>query len=125
MESTLCVNLIVSDWNMPNVSGIQLLKIARQRWPGVPFVMMTGNDTVDHAAEAMQLGVFAYILKPFTPAGLRQKIVAAIRRHLAGGGELQGEADTEFQDSIDRIQAITKFPAIRSEKSRLKIARPT
>jgi|GEM_PF-1112943 two-component system chemotaxis response regulator CheY len=109
MESIPRINLIISDWNMPHVSGIQLLDIARRRWPGVPFVMMTGNDTVDHVAEAMRLGVFAYILKPFTLAGLRQKIVAAIRRHLAGGGDLQEEADTEFQNAIDRIQAITKF----------------
>ncbi len=116
MESTPCVNLIASDRNMPNVSGIQLLKIARQRWPGVPFVIMTGNDTVDHAAEAMRLGVFAHILKLFTLAGLRQKIFAAIRRQLAGGGDLQKEADTEFQDAIDRIQAITKFTCDKVRK---------
>lgn len=109
MENYPSINLIISDWNMPEVSGIKLLEIARQRWPGVPFVMVPGNDTVDHVAEAMRLGVFAYILKPFTLAGLRQKIIAAIRRHLAGGGDQPGEGDIEFQDAIDRIQSITKF----------------
>jgi two-component system chemotaxis response regulator CheY len=109
MEDYPSINLIISDWNMPDMSGIQLLDTARQRWPGVPFVMITGNDTVDHVAEAMRLGVFAYILKPFTLTGLRQKIVAAIRRHLAGGGDQSGEVDAEFQNAIDCIQSITKF----------------
>ena len=39
MEHYPSINLIISDWNMPHVSGIKLLEIARQRWPGVPFVM--------------------------------------------------------------------------------------
>jgi two-component system chemotaxis response regulator CheY len=67
------IKLIISDWNMPKVSGIDLLHIARERWPGVPFVMVTSNDSVEHVAEARRSGVFAYVLKPFTLHGLRKK----------------------------------------------------
>ena len=101
------INLIISDWNMPEVSGIELLRIARERWPGIPFVMITSNDSVEHVAEARRSGVFAYVLKPFTLQGLRQKIIAAIRRRLADGGDKADDSDFIYLEAIDQIEAVT------------------
>ena len=101
------INLIVSDWNMPNLNGLELLKVARQRWHGIPFVMLTINDTVEHLAEARKNGVDAYVVKPFSLEGLRDKIISAIRQRLARGGDKVDEGDTVYLDVINRIETLT------------------
>ncbi|MFV3077234.1 response regulator [Niveispirillum fermenti] len=75
-DSELRYDLIISDWNMPNVTGLQLLQHVRKTWENMPFLMLTGNQTADfvHAARANK--VDAYIVKPFSPMQLRQKICA-------------------------------------------------
>jgi len=88
MENHPHFQLIISDWNMPKVTGLDLLKTARQRWPGVPFVMLTSNDSMTHVGEAQESGVFAYIVKPFSLAGLRKQIDAAFQK----AGELDDSA---------------------------------
>ncbi len=102
------IKLIISDWNMPKVSGIDLLHIARERWPGVPFVMVTSNDSVEHVAEARRSGVFAYVLKPFTLHGLRKKIISAIRRRLADGGDNADNSDDLYREAIDQVEHVTE-----------------
>lgn len=68
--------LIVSDWNMPKVSGLEFLKAVRLRWPHMKFVMLTGKATQDFVVAAARNGVDAYVVKPFSPNQLRRKIEA-------------------------------------------------
>jgi two-component system chemotaxis response regulator CheY len=75
-ESELRYDLIISDWNMPNVTGLQLLQHVRKTWEGMPFLMLTGNQTVDFVQAARANKVDAYVIKPFSPLQLRQKICA-------------------------------------------------
>ena len=102
------IDLVVSDWNMPNLNGLELLKVARQRWPGIPFVMLTINDTIEHLAEARKNGVDAYVVKPFSLEGLRDKIISAFRKRLALGGDKVDESDTAYFDVINRIEILTE-----------------
>ena len=67
-------NLVISDWNMPNLTGIQLLDRLRKTGSHVPFIMITGRGTVDSATRAVDSGVTVYIPKPFTPDQLSSKI---------------------------------------------------
>ena len=67
-------DLIVSDWNMPNASGLQVLRHVRQTWENMPFLMLTGNANEDFVRAAQANKVDAYVIKPFSPAQLRQKI---------------------------------------------------
>lgn len=68
--------LIVSDWNMPKVSGLDFLKAVRRRFPHMKFLMLTGNASKDFVLAAKQHRVDAYVVKPFSPNQLRQKVEA-------------------------------------------------
>ncbi len=72
-------DLIISDWNMPNVTGLDLLKHVRKTWENMPFLMLTGNANEDFVRIAQANRVDAYIIKPFSPAQLKQKIMAIFR----------------------------------------------
>lgn len=71
-------DLIISDWNMPEMSGLQLLKAVRMKWPGTPFIMLTGKASPEFVVQARDNGVDAYVVKPFSPASLGQKIAAVL-----------------------------------------------
>ncbi len=71
-------DLIISDWNMPEMSGLQLLKAVRMKWVGMPFIMLTGKASPEFVVEARDNGVDAYVVKPFSPAQLGQKIAAVV-----------------------------------------------
>lgn len=74
------INLIICDWNMPRMSGLDLLKQVRMVHPDLPFLMVTARGTIDSVAAAKKNGVSAYVVKPFSPAELEQKVVALARR---------------------------------------------
>lgn len=70
------VDLVISDWNMPNMPGITLLKKVREdeRFAKLPFLMVTTEGHKEFVIEAMQAGVSGYILKPFSPYDMEMKI---------------------------------------------------
>lgn len=70
------VGLVISDWNMPNCSGIDLLRRVRAdgRFKNVPFVLLTAESESKQVAEAVKAGVDQYIVKPFTPELLQKKL---------------------------------------------------
>jgi two-component system chemotaxis response regulator CheY len=72
-------DLIISDWNMPEVTGLNLLKSVRQTWPDMPFIMLTGKTTGDFVLAAKEHGVNGYIAKPFAPIQLINKIASVLR----------------------------------------------
>ena len=70
------VDFIVSDWNMPKMSGIELLKKVRadERFKDLPFLMVTAEAQKENILEAVKARVSNYIVKPFTPETLNEKI---------------------------------------------------
>lgn len=70
------IGLVISDWNMPNCTGIDLLKRVRAdgRYKDVPFVLLTAESEGHQVAEAVKAGVDNYIVKPFTAELLKQKL---------------------------------------------------
>jgi len=70
------VDFIVSDWNMPNMSGLELLKAVRadEKLKGLPFLMVTAEALKENIVEAVKSGVSNYIVKPFTAETLKEKI---------------------------------------------------
>jgi len=71
-------DLIVSDWNMPNMTGLEFLKAVRANGSikGVAFIMVTSEADKDKIMEAVQAGVNQYIVKPFNAVQLEEKIKA-------------------------------------------------
>ncbi len=67
---------VVSDWNMPNMSGLDLLKAIRQdpALKSLPVMLVTAESKKENILEAIQSGVSNYIVKPFTADTLKEKI---------------------------------------------------
>jgi two-component system chemotaxis response regulator CheY len=68
------IDLIISDWNMPVMSGIELLKQLRTASVSQPFLLVTCRNDLQSIVEAKKFGVSAYILKPFSLTDLDSKI---------------------------------------------------
>ena len=68
--------LVVSDWNMPVMSGIELLKAIRAdaELKTLPVLMVTAEAQKENIIEAVQAGVSNYVVKPFTADGLQEKL---------------------------------------------------
>jgi two-component system chemotaxis response regulator CheY len=70
------VDLIISDWNMPKMSGLELLKAVRsdENLKDIPFVMVSAEAQKENILEAIKYKVNQYIVKPFTPETLKEKL---------------------------------------------------
>ena len=70
------VDMVITDWNMPNMSGLEFVKELRGRADGksVPILMVTTRSVREDIVQAAQAGVNNYIVKPFTPIVLKEKI---------------------------------------------------
>lgn len=70
------IDFVIADWNMPNMTGLDLLKAMRsdEALRDIPFLMVTAEANKDNIIEAVQSGVSNYIVKPFTPETLKEKI---------------------------------------------------
>ena len=70
------IDFIVSDWNMPKMTGIELLRKVRssEQYADTPFLMVTAEAQQENIIEAVQAKVSNYIVKPFTADTMKQKI---------------------------------------------------
>ena len=75
-------NFIVTDWNMPGMQGIDLLKAIREdpELAALPVLMVTAESKKDQIIAAVQAGVNGYVLKPFTAQTLKEKIEKIFQR---------------------------------------------
>tara|TARA_B110001454_G_scaffold219199_1_gene251724 strand:- start:26584 stop:27990 length:1407 start_codon:yes stop_codon:yes gene_type:complete len=72
-------DMIISDLQMPNMTGIELLKYVRQDFPEIIFMMITAFGTTETAVEAMKMGAYDYLTKPFKIDEVRINISNALR----------------------------------------------
>lgn len=70
------IDFVVTDWNMPGMAGIDLLKAIRadDKFKHLPVLMVTAEAKREQIIEAAQSGVNGYVVKPFTAAALKEKI---------------------------------------------------
>ncbi|MBI5807955.1 MAG: response regulator [Ignavibacteriales bacterium] len=70
------INFIITDWNMPEVSGLDLVKSVRAnpKTANIPILMVTTRGMKEDIVEALNAKVNNYVVKPFTPQVLREKI---------------------------------------------------
>jgi two-component system, chemotaxis family, chemotaxis protein CheY len=73
-------DFVISDWNMPNMMGIELLKAARSSadLKDIPFLMVTAEAQKENVVDAVEQGVANYIIKPFTADTLGQKLATLL-----------------------------------------------
>lgn len=70
------IELVISDWNMPKMSGLEFLKQVRasQEWSQLPFVLLTSESERDQVTEAILAGVSQYVVKPFAAKAFEEKL---------------------------------------------------
>jgi len=91
-------DLIIADLMMPQVGGLELLKIVKERWPQTPVLIITGYASIASAVEATQHGAGGYLPKPFTPEELEQAVDQVMSAGPAGNLE---KADAPAAGQID------------------------
>ena len=95
-------DLVLCDLKMPRADGMEVLRAAAERCPGVPVVMITAHGDVETAVEAMQAGAAGFVQKPFTPDQIR----AVAARHLDRAAHEQ-EAAEDYEAHLQRAREAT------------------
>lgn len=74
------VGIVVTDWNMPNMNGLEFVKKIRaeKKYSDVPIIMVTTEGGKAEVITALKAGVNNYIVKPFTPQVLKEKLQAVL-----------------------------------------------
>ncbi|WP_067037476.1 sigma-54-dependent transcriptional regulator [Allomuricauda sp. CP2A] len=115
------IDLLITDIQMPEVDGLQLLKYVNEHFPKMPKLVVTGYPSVDGALEVIKSGAIDYLTKPFTKEELRQSVEKAFtdgRKHMelekkrveshTSGTMLKGMvgSSSAFQDILNIIERV-------------------
>lgn len=95
---------ILVDWKLPEIDGMEVLRIIKKNHPDIIVVMITGYPSVESAVKAMKLGVSDYVSKPFTPQELKDTLIKAIE-HSRESKKEEPEIETPIQGEVKRIIA--------------------
>lgn len=77
-------DLVLIDWNMPNMDGITLVRKIRETDKSLPLIMCTTESEKTRVVEAIQAGVNNYLIKPFDAKALKEKVEATLAKVTAG-----------------------------------------
>jgi two-component system chemotaxis response regulator CheY len=74
------IDMIITDWNMPEMSGVEFIRAVRanDQTKHLPVIMVTTNAAQEDIVQALDAGVNNYVVKPFTPDTIKERIQAAI-----------------------------------------------
>ncbi|WP_114766293.1 response regulator [Vibrio rhodolitus] len=99
--SRMSVDVIISDWKMPKMDGLALLKKVREskQHANVPFIMLTGNLYQSDVVQAIEAGVSEYLVKPFSKATLSERVHKAFVSPIKVGGVSRSENKSEQADN--------------------------
>jgi two-component system response regulator FlrC len=96
-------DLVISDMRMPELGGLELLK----QFPNIPFIMISGFATVPEAVEAMKIGAYDFVVKPFSYRELIPLVEAALSR--AGREEGAADPSGDIVTAHPRMLALLEF----------------
>ncbi len=98
-------DIVILDWDLPDVNGIDLLKRFRDGGGTTPVIMLTGHGSVDDKAQGLDLGANDYMTKPFHVKELSARIKAALRSHSSVSPQAKplGEGNQELLNRADLI----------------------
>jgi DNA-binding NtrC family response regulator len=117
------VELIISDYRMPGISGIEFLEMMKREGHDVPLIILTGYASIEHAVSAIKAGAIDYITKPVQPAQLELAVTQALEvvRLRAENDQLRREV-MEFRNER---QIIGDSPAIQQLMRTIATVAPT
>ena len=111
-------DVIVLDWMMPELDGIQVVRRLRERAEETAVLMLTARDAIENRVEGLESGADDYLVKPFAPAELVARVHALLRRTpagkakralLVGGLSLDPDAHLASRDGVDLVLTPTEF----------------
>lgn len=100
------VNIILSDFKLPDMDGIELLKKAKEVLPTTPFIIITAYGTIERAVEAMKKGAYTYLTKP-----VNLDILYSIVREALSEGDR--EESREGEDNYQLLNLLGKSKAMK------------
>ena len=103
------IHTVITDLKMPGLDGMGLLKKLAAEHPDVPVVMITAHGSVENAVEAVKLGAFDYVEKPFDQEQIRQVVAKALKTHALS----RRDPRPEESGSRGRFRLVGDAPAIR------------
>ncbi len=103
------INMVITDLKMPGLDGMGLLRRLSADYPDVPVVMITAHGSVENAVEAVKLGAFDYLEKPFDQIQIHQIVAKAMRTHMLARRDARPEDTT----ARGRFRLVGESPAIR------------
>ncbi len=106
------VGLVIMDMKMPVMDGMEALRRMKEHNPYLPVIMVTGYGTIDTAVEAMKVGAFDYVTKPFDSFALLEKVKKALE---------QGKTDPDSQRMLRQIQESSSRLAEQQENLQKQI----
>jgi DNA-binding NtrC family response regulator len=114
--------LMITDARLGGMSGYELLKQSRQRWPAVPVIVITAYATPRLAVEAIHAGAFDYLAKPFAPEELLHLVAKCVERHrlMRENSALRSREQQGF--SLDLL--IGESPPMRELKQLIQTVAP-
>jgi two-component system, NtrC family, response regulator AtoC len=103
------IHTVITDLKMPGLDGMGLLRKLSADFPDVPVVMITAHGSVENAVEAVKLGAFDYVEKPFDQEQIRQIVAKALRTHMLS----RRDARPEEAASRGRFRLVGESSAIQ------------
>jgi len=111
------IDVVLSDIQMPDMSGVELLQKIRAKEPDMPVILMTGNPRVETAAKAVELGALLYLIKPIQPDYLREMVTQACQRGIearAARAKLESIPSQSASDSQRRAHNAAFEDAVKN-----------
>jgi len=113
-------DLVITDFKMPDMDGLELLAYIRQEHPDLQVIMITAHANVQHAVRAMQNGAIDYIPKPFSTEELVERVQAALaRRREQQEARAKQPARTSQRRARPTIEYVGEHPTIHRLKEML------
>ncbi len=121
------VDLIISDYRMPGITGLEFLSMLSREGHDVPLIMLTGYASIEHAVTAIKAGAVDYITKPFDPWVLRSKVAVfvdlwATHAQLADRATECGVLQRAIDDALELLEGADPDDVARA-RSRLAAVR--
>jgi len=110
-------DFVITDLKMEGLDGVEVLRSVRELDPDCPAMIVTAFGTVETAVEAMKLGAFDFLIKPFAPEVVRLKVERALELRAARRGKarleaenayLRGEEESRFGEMVGSTEAMRK-----------------
>ena len=117
------VDLILSDYRMPGITGLEFLAILRKEGFDIPVIMLTGHGSIEHAVAAIKAGAIDYITKPFEPDQLELAVDQALE--FARLRRENDELRREVMEFRQERQIVGESAAIRAILQTVATAAPT